>query len=75
MREQEGRYEACPCRDLMGLARCGLASFSRLDTRHHCRHPVVQTCCWRGALRGGTPRTREGRRPDRPELQLSVVSG
>ena len=28
-----------------------------------------------GALRGRSPRTREGRRPDRPELQWSVVSG
>ena len=29
----------------------------------------------RGALRGESPRTREGRRPDRPELQWSVISG
>ncbi len=29
----------------------------------------------RGALRGESPRTREGRRPERPELQLPVASG
>ena len=28
----------------------------------------------KGALRGESPRTSEGRRPDRPELQWSVIS-
>ena len=29
---------------------------------------------WRGALRGRSPCTREGRRPDRPELQWSETA-
>ena len=40
----------------------------------HCTHCGAEVL-GKGALPGGTPRTREGRRPDRVELQWSVVSG
>ncbi len=46
---------------MMGLAGCGLARHFRSGTRHQCRHPVDEACCWPGALRGRSPRTREGR--------------
>ena len=47
--------------DLMGLAGRGLAGHIRLGTRHKWRHPADEACCWPGALRGRSPRTREGR--------------
>ncbi len=45
--------------DLMGLARRGLAGHLRLGTCYEYRHPVDEALG--GALRGRSPRTREGR--------------
>ena len=45
--------------DLMGLAGRGLAGHLRLGTCHQYRHPVDEAVG--GALRGRSPRTREGR--------------
>ena len=43
--------------------------------RLECAHKVGEGWFWRGALRGRSPCTREGRRPDRPELQWLVEGG
>ena len=37
------------------------AGHFRLGTCYQYRHPVDEACCWGGALRGRSPRTREGR--------------
>ena len=57
----QGRHKAGACGDLMGLAGRGLAGHLRLGTCYEKRHPVDEACCWGGALRGRSPRTREGR--------------
>ena len=60
----------------MGLARRGLAKPRRLGTFHQCRHQVDEACCRRGGVAGAKPPHKGGpNRPDRPELQSSVVSG
>ncbi len=56
---REGRHKAGACGDLMGLAGRGLAGHLRLGTCHQYRHPVDEALG--GALRGRSPRTREGR--------------
>jgi len=73
----EGRHGAGSYGDLMGLARRGLAKHLRVGTR-----PNVDTRSTRhvvgGALRGRSPRTREGRIGPTAQNcsgQWSVVSG
>ena len=68
----EGRHKAGSCGDLMGLAGLGLARHLRLGTCYEYRHQVGKACCWPGALRGRSPRTREGRIG--PTAQTAVVS-
>jgi len=58
-RWQMGRHKAGTYGDLMGLVGRGLAGHFRLGTRHQYRHPVDEAVG--GALRGRSPRTREGR--------------
>ena len=70
----KGRHKAGTYGDLMGLAGRGLAEFFRLGTCYECRHQVGEACCWPGALRGRSPRTREGRIGPTAQLQWSVVS-
>ena len=58
----EGRHKAGSCGDLMGQAGRGLAGHVRIGTCYEYRHPVDEA--WPGlggALRGRSPRTREGR--------------
>ena len=58
----KGRHRAGTYGDLMGLAGRGLAGHLRLGTCYEYRHPVDEA--WPGlggALRGRSPRTREGR--------------
>ncbi len=62
----EGRHKACPYWIGWGGLNTG-----RCRNRSGC--PGRSGMRW-GALRGESPRTREGRRPDRTELQWSVVS-
>ena len=71
----EGRHGAGSYGDLMGLARRGLAKHLRVGTR-----PNVDTRSTRhvvgGGVAGAEPPHKGGpNRPDRPELQWSVVSG
>ena len=47
--------------ELMGLAGPGWKKLARMGTCHEYRHTVDEACCWPGALRGRSPRTREGR--------------
>ena len=56
----EGRNKAGAYGNLMGQAGRGLAGHFRLGTCYEYRHQVGEACCW-GALRGRSPRTREGR--------------
>ena len=56
---REGRHKAGTCGDLMGLAGRGLARHGRLGTCYEYRHSVDEAVG--GALRGRSPRTREGR--------------
>ena len=77
-RGREGRHKACPYRELMGLAGRGRAGHLRLGTCYEYRHPVGDGCCWGGALRGRSPRTREGRigpTAQNCSSQWSVASG
>ena len=55
------RHRAGTYGDLMGLAGRGPAKHLRLGACTEYRHQVDQACCWPGALRGRSPRTREGR--------------
>ena len=56
----EGRYKTGAYRNLMGLEGPGWKKPARLGTCHEYRHTVDEACCWPGALRGRSPRTREG---------------
>ncbi len=77
--ETQGRHEAGTQGDLMGLAGRGLAGHFRLGTCYEYRHPVDEARHGLGgALRGGSPRTREGRigpTAHNCSGQWSVVSG
>ena len=58
----KGRHRAGTYGDLMGLAGRGLAGHLRLGTCYEYRHPVDEARHGLGgALRGRSPRTREGR--------------
>ena len=73
----EGRNKASTYGDLMGLAGRGLARHLRLGSRYEYRHQVDEACCRRGGVAGAEPPHKggpKGRRPDRPEMQWSVVS-
>ena len=71
----EGRHRAGTKGDPMRLAGRGLAGHFRLGTCHHYRHQVGEACCRRGGVAGAEPPHKGGpNRPDRPELQWSVVS-
>ena len=68
-----GRHKACPYGGHGGRIR----GTGWVGDRWHRQYTGDATPTWhgvRGALRGESPRTREGRRPDRPELQWSVIS-
>ena len=72
----EGRHKACPYRELTGLKERRVANPSRAGTRPECRHQVGEACCRRGGVAGAEPPHKGGpNRPDRPELQWSVVRG
>ena len=65
---RKGRHKACPYRDHGGWLR----GTTWVGDRWHSQHARYTAPTWHGvwgALRGESPRTREGRRPDRPELQ------
>ena len=53
---------------LVGSRHLGCAALLRL------RRMVGEACFWRGALRGESPRTREGRRPDRPNGRQTLAA-
>ena len=63
----QGRHKAGTYGDLMGLAGFGLARHLRSGTCHQFRHPVDEALG--GALRGRSPRTREGRIGPTAQLQ------
>ncbi len=72
--EALGRHKACPYGDHGGRLR----GTTWVGDRWHRQYAGDAAPTWQGvggALRGESPRTREGRRPDRPELQWSVISG
>ena len=72
----EGRHRAGAYGGLMGLAGRGRAGHLRLGTCYEYRHPVDEAVG--GALRGRSPRTREGRIGPTAQNcsgQWSVVSG
>ena len=72
----EDRDKAGTYGDLIGLAGGGLAELLRHGTCYEKRHQVGEACCRRGGVAGAEPPHKEGpNRPDRPELQWSVVSG
>ena len=72
----EGRHKAGTYRELTGLKERRVANPSRAGTRPECRHQVGEACCRRGGVAGAEPPHKGGpNRPDRPELQWSVVSG
>ena len=71
----EGRHKAGADGELKGTADRGLAKLGRTGTCRQSRHQVDEACCWGGALRGRSPRTREGRIGPTAQLQWSVVSG
>jgi len=56
-----GRHKACPYEDLMGLAGRGLARHLRLGTCSNIDTRSIRHVVGEGALRGRSPRTREGR--------------
>ena len=69
-----GRHKAWPYRGHGGRLR----GKTWVGDRWHRQHAGDAATSWhgvRGALRGESPRTREGRRPDRTELQWSVIRG
>ena len=68
----EGRHKGGTYGDLMGPAGSGLARHLRFSTCYEYRHQVGEAGCWPGALRGRSPRTREGRIG--PTAQTAVVS-
>ena len=71
-----GRHKAGTYEDLMGLAGRGLARRLRLGTCYEYRDQVGEACCRRGGVAGAEPPHKGGpNRPDRPEVQWSVVSG
>ena len=55
----QGRHKTCLQGDSMGMAGRGLAGHLRLGTCYEYQHPVDEAVG--GALRGRSPRTREGR--------------
>ena len=55
-----GTHKGCPYGGLVGLEGPGLTKLCRLGTCYEYRHQVGEGCCWPGALRGRSPRTREG---------------
>jgi len=57
----QGRHMTCPQGELMGTEEPGWKKLARMGTCHEYRHTVDEACCWPGALRGRSPRTREGR--------------
>ena len=68
-----GRHKACPYRGHGGRIR----GTTRVGARWHRQYAGDSAPTWHGvwgALRGESPRTREGRRPDRPEGQFLVGS-
>ena len=68
-----GRHKACPYRGHGGRLR----GTKWVGDRWHRQQARYTAPTWHGvwgALRGESPRTREGRRPDRTELQWSVIS-
>ena len=79
----EGRHKAGSCGDLMGQAGRGLAGHVRIGTCYEYRHPVDEARHGLGgALRGRSPRTREGRlgptaqmRGERGEKRVTGSSG
>ena len=79
----EGRHKAGSCGELMGQARRGLAGHVRIGTCYEYRHQVDEARHGLGgALRGRSPRTREGRlgptaqmRGERGEKRVAVSSG
>ena len=64
-----GQAQACPYSGARAGTRPG--NTGRCLNRSNCPR---RSGTRRGALRGESPRTREGRRPDRPKLQWSVIS-
>ena len=63
-----GRHKACPYRGHGGRLR----GTTRVGDRWHRQYAGDAAPTWHGvwgALRGESPRTRKGRRPDRTELQ------
>ena len=74
--ECEGRHEAGPYGEYIGLGGRGLGKLVRLGTCYEYRHQVGEACCRRGGVAGAEPPHKGGpNRPDRPELQWSVISG
>ncbi len=71
--ERVGRHKACPYRGHGGRLR----GTTWVGDRRYRQYGGDAAPTWHGvggALRGESPRTREGRRPDRTELQWSVIS-
>ena len=65
-----GRHKACPYRGHDGRLR----GMTWVGDRWHRQYAGDATPTWHGvwgALRGESPRTREGRRPDRPNAVVS----
>ena len=60
----KGREENL-CRVMIWSVREGLRELQGMVAGERCGGG--EACFWRGALRGESPRTREGRRPDRPD--------
>ena len=71
----EGRHKASPYGEYIGLAGRGLAKLFRLGTRYDRDTRSARHVVGEGALRGRSPRTREGRIGPTAQLQWSVVSG
>ena len=72
----QGRHKSGTCGDLMGLAGRGLARHLRFGTDINVDTRFGEACCRRGGVAGAEPPHKGGpNRPDRPELQWSVVSG